>query len=175
MTAYSHTLTPSNTILICSGNAEVRLAQVEALLQDSYQITSWASHSQTPLDGDYLIGVSLTKNELNCPTLISTQPQVSVQQSLKQFEKNVASLGWSRWQPSEPKEQNQQSSQPAEDIVAKTIQMELTQTLRNICHHLSLKNEDSCGQSATSLMETPIKIENRLQHLSERLTNTLDY
>ena len=133
MTACSPILTPSNTISTYSGNVAQLLAQVEARPQDFCLTTSWALPSSTQLDGAYLIGVSLTRKEPNCPTSTLTLHHQSDPQSLTQFEENVENLVWSKLQPSEQRVRNQLYLRLAAVIEARITQMESMSTSHSIC------------------------------------------
>ena len=146
MTAYSLISTPSNITSTYSGSVAQLLDQVVAQPQDFCLTTSWALPSQTQSDGVYLTGVSLTRREPNCPTSILTQLHPRDLQSLRRYVKNAENSAQYRSLRSEQKERNQLYSQLAAVIEARITQMESTLMQPSICHHLSLKNEDSCGQ-----------------------------
>ena len=126
--------THSNTILTSSGTAAVSLVQDEVQQLDSSLTISWVSPNLIQYDGNYHIGVFLTKKELNYPILILTSLPQSDQKSSEESVKREASSDSSKLEPSAQKELNQPSLLPAEDTEAKIFLMELMSTKPNTCH-----------------------------------------
>ena len=126
--------THSNTILTSSGSAAVSLVQDEVQQLDSSLTISWVSPNLIQYDGNYHIGVFLTKKELSYPILILTSLPQSDQKSSGEFGRKEVSLDLSKSELSAQKELNQPSLPPVEDTEVKIFLMELMSTKPNICH-----------------------------------------